>query len=142
MTFPLYFQILDNSWMQHLENMAHLKEGIHWTSVGQRDPLVEYRRRAQHMFEEMQHQLRRDVLRNLYHAMPIPEDIASLSMTETELTKAAKSSVDNADQITEAEVISEDDFDIKKAKKVTASTSKKKKAARKNERKNRKKGRR
>ena len=137
----VYFQILDNSWMQHLESMGHLKEGIHWTSVGQRDPLVEYRRRAQHMFEEMQHQLRREVLRNLFHAMPIPQDIASLSMTETELTKAAKSSVDNADQITEAEIISEEDFDIKKAKKANASVGKKKKAARKAERKNRKKGR-
>ena len=73
--------------------------------------------------------------------MPIPQDIASLSMTETELTKAAKSSVDNADQITEAEIISEEDFDIKKAKKPAANAGKKKKAARKAERKNRKKGR-
>ena len=43
----VYFQILDNSWMQHLESMNHLREGIHWASVGQRDPLVEYRRRSQ-----------------------------------------------------------------------------------------------
>ncbi|HEY5805854.1 MAG TPA: preprotein translocase subunit SecA, partial [Candidatus Saccharimonadales bacterium] len=42
----IYLQILDNLWMQHLENMDHLREGIHWMSVGQRDPLVEYRRQA------------------------------------------------------------------------------------------------
>ena len=50
----IYLQILDNLWMQHLENMDHLREGIHWMSVGQRDPLVEYRRRGQLIFEEMQ----------------------------------------------------------------------------------------
>src|SRR5207248_1134411 len=40
----IYLQVLDNLWMQHLENMDHLREGIHWMSVGQQDPLVEYRR--------------------------------------------------------------------------------------------------
>jgi preprotein translocase subunit SecA len=50
----VYLQILDNLWMQHLENMDHLREGIHWMSVGQQDPLVEYRRRGQQLFEEMQ----------------------------------------------------------------------------------------
>src|SRR3990167_1740641 len=42
----VYLQILDNLLMQHLENMAHLREGIHWISVGQRAPLVEYRRKS------------------------------------------------------------------------------------------------
>ncbi|MBP9812829.1 preprotein translocase subunit SecA [Candidatus Saccharibacteria bacterium] len=138
----VYFQILDNSWMQHLESMNHLREGIHWASVGQRDPLVEYRRRSQAMFEEMQHQLRREVLRNLYHAVPLAQEPNNLTMTETELTRAAKSSVDNADQITEAELLSEEDFVINKPKKQAGASSKKKKQARKAERKNKKKGRR
>jgi len=43
----VYLKVLDNLWMQHLENMDHLREGIHWMSVGQQDPLVEYRRRGQ-----------------------------------------------------------------------------------------------
>ena len=30
----VYLQILDTLWMQHLENMQHLREGIHWRSVG------------------------------------------------------------------------------------------------------------
>ncbi len=137
----VYFQILDNLWMQHLENMNHMREGIHWTSVGQRDPLVEYRRRAQAMFEEMQHELRREVLRNLYHAMPLTSgELNQGEMTETALTRAAKSSVDNADQITESENLHEDDFGVKKAKKPTS--AKKKKNARKAERQNKKKSRR
>ena len=136
----IYFQILDNMWMQHLEDMEHLREGIHWASVGQRDPLVEYRRRGQALFETMQHALRREVLRNIMHAMPMQMNAEAQEMRETELTRAARNSVDNADVITEAEVLNEDDFKVKKnAKKATAS---KKKKARKSERQNRKKNRR
>jgi len=136
----IYFQILDNLWMQHLEDMDHMREGIHWTSVGQRDPLVEYRRRGQAMFEAMQHVLRREVLRNVLHAMPMSADDHA-KMHETELTRAARNSVDNASVITEAEVMHESDFDTKKVAKKTVTAKKKKAAARKSERQNRKKSR-
>ena len=36
----VYLKVLDALWMQHLENMQYLREGIHWRSIGQRDPLV------------------------------------------------------------------------------------------------------
>lgn len=134
----VYFQVLDDLWMQHLESMEHMREGIHWTSVGQRDPLVEYRRRAQGMFEEMQLKLRREVLRLLFHAVPA----ASFNddVHETVLTRAARNSVDNANVIMAGTASSEEDFKPKKAAKKPAS-SKKKKQARKSERQNRKKNR-
>ena len=135
----IYFQILDNLWMQHLEDMEHLREGIHWASVGQRDPLVEYRRRGQAMFEAMQNVLRREVLRNIFHAVPMNEHIGH--MHETELTRAARKSVDNADQVTEAEIIDESNFKVKKNA-VNKNSQKKKKNLRKQERNNRKKKRR
>ncbi len=47
----VYLQVLDTLWMQHLENMQHLREGIHWRSVAQRDPLVEYRSESQKLFD-------------------------------------------------------------------------------------------
>jgi preprotein translocase subunit SecA len=99
----VYLQILDNLWMQHLENMDHLKEGIHWMAVGQQDPLVEYRRRSQLLFDEMQLQLRHDIVRTLYYAVPIPRQDLDRP-AETELTRAARHSVQNANQITAAEV--------------------------------------
>lgn len=102
----VYLQVLDNLWMQHLESMDHLREGIHWISVGQRDPLVEYRRQAQRMFEEMQITLRHDVVRTLFHAEPVSQERA----VETELTRAARRSVDNADRIIEGEEFHETDF--------------------------------
>ncbi len=132
----IYLQILDNLWMQHLENMDHLREGIHWISVGQRDPLVEYRRQSQRMFEEMQLTLRHDVVRALFHAQPVDLDRA----VETELTKAARKSVDNADKITEAEEFHETDFVPQKAaQQVKKDQATKRKKARKQERQRKKK---
>ncbi|HEY8999347.1 MAG TPA: preprotein translocase subunit SecA [Candidatus Saccharimonadales bacterium] len=94
----IYLQILDNLWMQHLENMDHLREGIHWMSVGQRDPLVEYRRQGQILFDEVQNTLRQQVVSAVFSAQPI--DAAQLEKPiETELTLAARQSVDNASRI-------------------------------------------
>jgi len=136
----IYLQTLDNLWMQHLENMDHLREGIHWISVGQRDPLVEYRRQGQHLFEEMQAVLRHDVVRMLFHAEPVPEEELDEPI-ETELTRAARQSVDNADRIIEAEEFHETDFsevpDANPTKKTVTAKSRKK--ARKAERQRRKK---
>jgi preprotein translocase subunit SecA len=132
----IYLQILDNLWMQHLENMDHLREGIHWMSVGQQDPLVEYRRRGQLLFDELQNTLRHDVLRTLFHAQPISQEDLDRA-TETDLTRAARGSISNASQITTAETEFEaTDF----ADKATTNAAKKKhattiKKARKTERK-------
>ncbi|GAC1392577.1 MAG: preprotein translocase subunit SecA [Candidatus Saccharimonadales bacterium] len=109
----IYLQVLDNLWMQHLENMDHMREGIHWISVGQRDPLVEYRRQGQRMFEEMQGTLRHDVVRSIFNAQPMSADELDAPI-ETELTLAARQSVDNASQIIEAEEFHETDFVPKK----------------------------
>jgi preprotein translocase subunit SecA len=134
----IYLQVLDNLWMQHLENMDHLREGIHWMAVGQQDPLVEYRRRSQLFFEQMQQTLRHDVLRSLFHAEPIDESELNRP-TETELTRAARGSVDNARQIqTEGESYDEGDFGGKSGSKASQPKAKKPtsiKKARKSERK-------
>lgn len=138
----VYLQVLDNLWMQHLENMDHLREGIHWISVGQKDPLVEYRRQAQRLFEKMQKDLRHEVVVSLFHAKPVNEN----SVAETELTLAAKSSVDNADKIIDIEEFDEEDFisatSANKSKDSTAHTHNKKRNKRKAERKNKSKAKR
>jgi preprotein translocase subunit SecA len=130
----VFLQVLDNLWMQHLENMDHLREGIHWISVGQRDPLVEYRRQGQLMFETMQNDLRRDVIRALFHAQPVSEDELDRPI-ETELTRAARLSVDNADTIIEAEEFEESDFSpTSETQQVKHKQADKRKKARKAER--------
>ncbi len=91
----LYLRVLDNLWMQHLENMGHLREGISWRSVGQKDPLVEYRREGQTMFESMQGEMRGEIVKSLFHARPVsPEEVEE--PVETELTRAAAKSVESS----------------------------------------------
>ena len=108
----VFLQVLDNLWMQHLENMDHLREGIHWISVGQRDPLVEYRRQGGRIFDDMQANLRHEIVRAIVHAQPV--DVETERAVETELTRAARGSVDNASQITKAETYDEGDFKSEK----------------------------
>lgn len=128
----IYMQILDNLWMQHLENMHHLREGIYWMSVGQRDPLVEYRRQSQLIFDAMQETMRHDVVRALFHAEPAHMH----EHVETELTKAARHSVENADKIMEGEEFHEVDFVPQKVEAVAEKkVTEQRKKARKQERK-------
>ena len=90
----VYLQVLDTLWMQHLENMQHLREGIHWRSVGQRDPLVEYRSESQKLFDGLQRTLREEVMKILLNLTP--QDVAPLSDEDynTELTKLAENSTE------------------------------------------------
>lgn len=137
----IYLQTLDNYWMQHLETMDHLREGIRWVGVGQRDPLVEYRRQSQRIFEQMQRALRHDVVKSLFHARPIDESQLARSV-ETDLTRAARSSVDNADKIIDAADYNEDDFKVKTEaveKSENKKAHEKRKKARKAQRQNKKK---
>lgn len=127
----IYLQVLDLLWMQHLENMQHLREGIHWRSVGQRDPLVEYRQESQKLFESLQATLRDEVLRAIFHVHRHevnPEKVTDTHY-DSELTAAAKSSVERG--VNEAglpTIHSEDEFKVKKA---PTGVSKKKNAAKK-----------
>ena len=90
----VYLKVLDTLWMQHLENMQHLREGIHWRSVGQRDPLVEYRSESQKLFDGLQRNLREEVLKILLSITPTEaaaDDVTDGEEYESELTKMAES---------------------------------------------------
>lgn len=90
----VYLQILDTLWMQHLENMQHLREGIHWRSVGQRDPLVEYRQESQRVFESMQATLCDEIVRALMHIRKQDVTLAQEDNFDTELTRAAEGAIE------------------------------------------------
>jgi preprotein translocase subunit SecA len=144
----VYLQILDTLWMQHLENMQHLREGIHWRSVGQRDPLVEYRSESQKLFDSLQYTLRDEVLRAIYHVHKT-DAITREAVDdehETELTKLAENSVERGvNEVTGGELNRDHDFEggVKKAKSNTEANHqrnvarKKKKSQRQNRKKSR-----
>ncbi len=98
----IFIQFLDRLWMQHLEDMDHLKEGIHWMSVGQQDPLVEYRRQGQIIFEVMENNLRYQIIKALFNSQPITQDQLD-ELTATDLTRALSQSNSNTDMINDSQ---------------------------------------
>ena len=138
----VYLKVLDTLWMQHLENMQHLREGIHWRSVGQRDPLVEYRSESQKLFDGLQQNLREEVMKILLTVTPAEaaEDNATDGEEyESELTKMAESQTERGvNEISSGEKNMDDEF--KKAaptkkrsatKRKSSKNSKKKKSKKK-----------
>ena len=110
----VYLKVLDTLWMQHLENMQHLREGIHWRSVGQRDPLVEYRSESQKLFDGLQRNLREEVLKILLTITP-SEAAADNAMDgeeyESELTKMAEAQTERGvNEISKGERKMDDEF--------------------------------
>lgn len=142
----VYLQVLDTLWMQHLENMQHLREGISWRSVGQRDPLVEYRSESQKLFDSLQATLTEEVLRVIFHVHKTDALIKESSDDEydTELTKLAESAVEiGVNEVTGGELNRDKDFKVKKAEQAAEQNKKRNQARKKkkNQRQNRKKGR-
>ena len=141
----VYIQVLDTLWMQHLENMQHLRDGIHWRSVGQRDPLVEYRSESQKLFDSLQVTLRDEVIRAIMHVHKHDAIASAEEDHETELTRLAAHAVEQGvNEIGGGEAGRDDDFKVTKVKsvsdtnKVKNQARKKKKSARQNRKKNRK----
>lgn len=140
----VYMQILDTLWMNHLENMQHLREGIHWRSVGQRDPLVEYREESQKLFNGLQNTLRDETIRIITRVKPTDVMARQSEEHETELTKLAENAVEaGVNEIQAGEKNRDGDFKTEKAT-IAAEKNAKKNAARKAKkakRQNKKKGR-
>ena len=143
----VYMAVLDTLWMQHLENMQHLREGIHWRSVGQRDPLVEYRSESQKLFESLQANLRDEVLATIFNIHKADAAVRQSQDDEydTELTRLAENAVERGvNEIGSGEENRDDDFSVKKGKTSAESNRaknqarKKKKTQRQNRKKNRK----
>ena len=59
---------VDRRWMDHIDAMDQLREGIGLRAYGQRDPIVEYKHEGYAMFEEMTHLIQEDTLRRLCFA--------------------------------------------------------------------------
>ena len=140
----VYLKVLDTLWMQHLENMQHLREGIHWRSVGQRDPLVEYRSESQKLFDGLQRNLREEVLKILLTITPAEaaaDDVTDGEEYESDLTKMAEGQTERGvNEISKGEKNLDDEFKKETPKKAPKKSAPKKSSAKKRK-KSRKKGR-
>ena len=60
-------KVIDRKWMDHIDDMDQLRQGIGLQAYGQRDPLVEYKLAGFDMFDGLIANIQEDVLRLLYH---------------------------------------------------------------------------
>ncbi len=63
----ILLKVIDRKWMDHIDDMDQLRQGIGLTAYGQRDPKVEYKMSAYEMFDEMTAGIQQDTVRLLYH---------------------------------------------------------------------------
>ncbi|HBT47841.1 MAG TPA: preprotein translocase subunit SecA [Peptococcaceae bacterium] len=71
----ILLKVVDAKWMDHLDAMDQLRQGIGLRAYGQRDPLVEYKFEAYQMFQEMIASIQEEVVRYLYHVrVALPEE--------------------------------------------------------------------
>ena len=63
----ILLKVIDRKWMDHIDDMDQLRQGIGLQAYGQRDPLVEYKMSGYDMFEEMINSIQEDTVRLLFH---------------------------------------------------------------------------
>jgi preprotein translocase subunit SecA len=60
-------ETIDQAWKQHMLNLDHLKEGISLRSYSQKNPLIEYKREAFAMFQEVMRDIQRITVHHIFH---------------------------------------------------------------------------
>ena len=81
-------KIVDQKWMEHIDNMDELKNGIGLRAYGQKDPVVVYRMEGFDMFDEMVQDIKFDVVKLLMHATKRDEGVSrkeTAKITDTTL---------------------------------------------------------
>lgn len=79
----ILLRTIDQHWMNHLDAIDHLRQGIGLRGYGQQDPLIEYKREAFDMFSQLMANIRHTVLHTIFRAVIVrPEDSAMTQMAQ------------------------------------------------------------
>ncbi|MEK7528548.1 MAG: SEC-C metal-binding domain-containing protein, partial [Patescibacteria group bacterium] len=62
----VYLRTIDVLWMEHIDNMSHLREAVSFQGYGQRDPLIEYKGQAYEAFMQLLSSIRMDAINTLF----------------------------------------------------------------------------
>ena len=82
----ILLRVVDAKWMEHIDSMEQLRQGINLRAYAQKDPVVEYRFEAMDMFEEMTDTIKEETVRHLFHVVP---------QSQIERTQVAKPVAEN-----------------------------------------------
>ena len=94
-------RVVDNKWMEHLDHMDLLREGINLRAYGQRNPLVEYKIEALTMFEEMEAAIQDQIASMMYHVAVVQQPSANEELEEEPQQIEQPQTVEEPQQIEE-----------------------------------------
>ncbi len=100
----IMLKVIDSKWMDHIDDMDRMRQGIGLQAYGQRDPLIECKYVSYDMFNELSFNIQQETVRGLYHvrvvAEPKREDIEQKQMfTNKDDTLGAKPKVRKDDKV-------------------------------------------
>ena len=103
---------LDLLWQEHLLTMDHLRTEVSLRSVGQKDPLMEFKQEAFISFSHLNEQLYTDMSKDLFSFIVVPHDPGLLQEMLNQLRLETKRSMLTEDEVKEPEVQPEDEKPI------------------------------
>ena len=96
-------RVVDSKWMDHIDDMDRMRQGIALRSYGQRDPLVEYQFISYDMFDELRRNIQTDIVRGMFHVRvmtaPEREQVAQPTSTNMDDSSVSKPKVRKEEKI-------------------------------------------
>jgi len=81
----LMIRVIDRYWQEHLLRMDHLRTDVNLRAVGQRDPLMEFKQEAFHLFDALGKDLRNEIAHDLFKFEMIPPERVTLEQLFSKL---------------------------------------------------------
>ena len=88
----IILRVIDSKWMNHIDDMDVLRQGINLQALGQKDPLVEYKISAYDMFDALISAIKEDTVKILYH-LKIAERVERKEVAKPLATNRSEDSV-------------------------------------------------
>ena len=109
----IYFRVIDTLWMQHIDEMAHLRDNVALRSYGQRDPLVEYKSEGYKFFGELQKNIQKTTVNTLFKIRVRPQEQQVVKADEP---KAMKTNEDQIESVMGGKSVSRNTYDTSQPK--------------------------
>ncbi|MGL4361830.1 MAG: preprotein translocase subunit SecA [Cellulosilyticaceae bacterium] len=101
----LLLKVIDQKWMDHLDNMEQMRQGVNLQAYGQRDPLVEYRFLSYDVFEEMTENIQTETVKALFHVRPaVNREIKRESVVKVTATNHTDTSLGAQPKVTKEKI--------------------------------------
>ncbi len=92
----IMLRIIDSKWMDHIDSMDELKEGIGLRAYGQSNPIQEYKKESFDMFENLVEDIKVDTLTRLYHLGNVKEETPNVKEDAPVIMSYSSANLDNS----------------------------------------------